>query len=262
MLLIRRGDGRGWSLPGGIMEPGERIVDCLVREVWEETGLEVEPVRSGRHLFRSGAHARHLSQRRPGPFCERTFECRVLGGKLHADGEESLEVVYFAPDSLARGPSCVTMQSASRMPWPTARRLVCPLSDDRRSIFGELTSEANGGIIALVSPRGGTGIRGRLRTCARKGVEVQILSGAPSSAHPCFGRDVFFSCGCRRGVSLRGVSQGVTEPDGVRVAGLCPYHPRAGGNPGSESAVHRSHVDPRFRGGDAKYQSQECTRAS
>ena len=43
--LIRRGDGRGWSLPGGIMEPGERIVDCLVREAWEETGLEVEPIR-------------------------------------------------------------------------------------------------------------------------------------------------------------------------------------------------------------------------
>jgi 8-oxo-dGTP diphosphatase len=45
VLLIRRGDGRGWSLPGGMMEPGERIAEAVVREVWEETGLEVEPVR-------------------------------------------------------------------------------------------------------------------------------------------------------------------------------------------------------------------------
>mgnify|MGYP007134645671 CR=1 FL=1 len=36
--------------------------------------------------------------------------------------------------------------------------------------------------ILRTSPRGGTGIRGRLRTCARKGVEVQILSGALKEA--------------------------------------------------------------------------------
>ena len=45
VLLIRRGDGRGWSLPGGVMEPGECIADCAVRETQEETGLEVEPIR-------------------------------------------------------------------------------------------------------------------------------------------------------------------------------------------------------------------------
>ena len=45
VLLIRRGDGGGWSLPGGVMEPGERLDQCLVREVQEETGLDVEPAR-------------------------------------------------------------------------------------------------------------------------------------------------------------------------------------------------------------------------
>jgi hypothetical protein len=53
----------------------------------------------------------------------------------------------------------------------------CPLG--AQPLNNELTSRANASIIASVSPRGGTGIRGRLRTCARKGVEVQILSGAP-----------------------------------------------------------------------------------
>ena len=31
-----------WALPAGGMEPGESVTECMVREVWEETGLVVE----------------------------------------------------------------------------------------------------------------------------------------------------------------------------------------------------------------------------
>jgi 8-oxo-dGTP diphosphatase len=47
ILLARRaGDPeRGkWDLPGGFLEEGEHPLDALVRELREETGLEVEPV--------------------------------------------------------------------------------------------------------------------------------------------------------------------------------------------------------------------------
>jgi 8-oxo-dGTP diphosphatase len=106
VLLIRRGDGRGWSLPGGIMEPGERLVDCLLREAREETGLKVEPIRlvgiysdpAFMHVtFPNGDQAHFVSA---------TFECRTVGGRLRADGEESLEVAYFPPDSLPDGLVC------------------------------------------------------------------------------------------------------------------------------------------------------------
>ena len=44
VLLIKRGQeplkGR-WSLPGGVVELGETLVDALVREVAEEAGIEI-----------------------------------------------------------------------------------------------------------------------------------------------------------------------------------------------------------------------------
>ncbi len=44
LLLVRRGNppSRGlWSVPGGRVEPGESELDAVVREVAEETGLQV-----------------------------------------------------------------------------------------------------------------------------------------------------------------------------------------------------------------------------
>ena len=44
LLLIRRGHGPAageWALPGGRVEFGETMIEALVREVKEETGLDV-----------------------------------------------------------------------------------------------------------------------------------------------------------------------------------------------------------------------------
>jgi 8-oxo-dGTP diphosphatase len=46
LLLVKRGHEPGaglWSLPGGRIEPGETDAEALVREMHEETGLEIEP---------------------------------------------------------------------------------------------------------------------------------------------------------------------------------------------------------------------------
>lgn len=42
VLFLRQPHRDGWSLPGGLLDRGERAADAVVREVFEETGLRIE----------------------------------------------------------------------------------------------------------------------------------------------------------------------------------------------------------------------------
>jgi 8-oxo-dGTP pyrophosphatase MutT (NUDIX family) len=43
LLMIERGDGYGWAVPGGHIEPGETALQAAIRELAEETGLVISP---------------------------------------------------------------------------------------------------------------------------------------------------------------------------------------------------------------------------
>jgi ADP-ribose pyrophosphatase YjhB (NUDIX family) len=100
VLLQRRDDNGKWGLPGGGVEPGESVAVAIVREVREETGLEVEPVRL---IGVYSDPANHQIITYPDGnvihYVSSVFECAIRGGTLEC-GCESLELGFFAPDAL------------------------------------------------------------------------------------------------------------------------------------------------------------------
>ncbi len=41
LLLLKRADNECWGPPGGAVEPGEAVEEAAIREIFEETGLEL-----------------------------------------------------------------------------------------------------------------------------------------------------------------------------------------------------------------------------
>jgi len=76
LLLMRRSDNGHWGLPGGYVEAGESVTDAVAREVYEETGVEIEV---GRLVGVYSDPKRQVIEYAP---------------------EETLELGYFPPEAL------------------------------------------------------------------------------------------------------------------------------------------------------------------
>jgi len=99
ILLIHKVDNNLWALPGGGHDPGESITDTVIREVKEETGLDVEVVR----LVGTYTNPRHVMAYDDGEVRQQfslCFEARWIGGTPREDGTETKEVRWVSPTDL------------------------------------------------------------------------------------------------------------------------------------------------------------------
>ena len=100
ILLQKRADNGFWSMPGGAVDPGESVEQGALREVWEETGLQVRVVR----LVGVYSDPRnYMITHYPGgdivhnvSLC---FVCERVAGTLQLS-DESTDIGYFPVEAL------------------------------------------------------------------------------------------------------------------------------------------------------------------
>ena len=98
LLLIKRGHPPAaglWSLPGGRIEPGETDAEALVREMREETGLEIEAGQLIGTVRRPGQDG--------GVLDIRDYAAAVTGGTLRP-GDDAADARWVDASELASLP--------------------------------------------------------------------------------------------------------------------------------------------------------------
>ncbi len=97
LLLVRRADTGEWAPVSGIVDPGEEPHVCAVREVHEETCVEVAVERlvwmsvTEMVTHRNGDQAQYL---------DHTFRCHWVAGEPTVGDDESLEARWWSVDDL------------------------------------------------------------------------------------------------------------------------------------------------------------------
>jgi 8-oxo-dGTP pyrophosphatase MutT (NUDIX family) len=103
LLLVRQRDDGRWSTPGGTIELDETPADAVVREVWEETGLQVRPTRLlavyGGPAFVVGYPNGDETQ-----YVSAIFECTVESGELRPVSDETIDVQFWSSAEAMRLP--------------------------------------------------------------------------------------------------------------------------------------------------------------
>ncbi|MDP2656414.1 MAG: NUDIX hydrolase [bacterium] len=93
VLLVLRNDYDLWNLPGGGLEKGESPWEGVIREVKEETGLDIQVTRLAGVYSKTDKDEIVFS-----------FECKVAGGQITLN-DEVKDIQYFALGDIPKNTS-------------------------------------------------------------------------------------------------------------------------------------------------------------
>jgi ADP-ribose pyrophosphatase YjhB (NUDIX family) len=97
ILLVERSDNGRWSLPAGIVEPGEQPADTITREILEETCVST---RADRLVLLSADPEITYPNGDRCQFLSMCFRCSYVGGEAGVGDEESTDVRWFGLSAL------------------------------------------------------------------------------------------------------------------------------------------------------------------
>ncbi|RZJ07474.1 MAG: NUDIX domain-containing protein [Rubrivivax sp.] len=100
VLLVHDRDAGQWTLPGGIVEPGELPADAAVREVWEEARVLARPDRLVGVVGGPGCETTYRNGDRIA-WVATVFSASVNGDAPRPDGAETSDARFVAPADLA-----------------------------------------------------------------------------------------------------------------------------------------------------------------
>ncbi|MFJ8631516.1 NUDIX domain-containing protein [Streptomyces sp. NPDC093568] len=86
VLLERRSDNGRWGMPGGVQEIGENIASTVVREVLEETGIQVEVIGLV-GIFTDPGHIIAFADGEVRQEFSLCFRARPVGGEIKVSSE-------------------------------------------------------------------------------------------------------------------------------------------------------------------------------
>ncbi|MEV4641609.1 NUDIX domain-containing protein [Actinoplanes sp. NPDC049548] len=95
VLMQRRADSGNWALPGGTMDIGETLGECIVREVREETGLAITVI-GLLGIYTDPGHVIAYADGEVRQEFNVTYLGRVVGGSV-AVSDESTDVRFVDP---------------------------------------------------------------------------------------------------------------------------------------------------------------------
>jgi ADP-ribose pyrophosphatase YjhB (NUDIX family) len=102
VLLQKRADVELWGIPSGHIEIGETVSEAAIREVKEETNLDIKIKKI------IGVYSEPNSQVFAYPngkvvhFITTCFLAEITGGELRCNSDESLEIEFFNPEELPK----------------------------------------------------------------------------------------------------------------------------------------------------------------
>lgn len=97
LLQKRSGTEEVWGLPGGILEIGDSAEESTIREVKEETGLDVKVD------YMVGLYSKYFCSYANGDNAQvvcSCFKCTIVGGDIVIDNKETFDLRFFSKENI------------------------------------------------------------------------------------------------------------------------------------------------------------------